>query len=785
VVGSALHRKLWRECRQMAGQLFAIALVIAAGVMVLVISVSTRQSILLSQQQFYQQNHFADIFAEVTRAPNDLLPSIAALPGVNIIESRIRAGARFQLEQFPEPIQGEILSLPDYATELLNRLHYLAGGPPIPGAGHEIVVSAPFAEAHNLNVGDTITAILNGRMQPLMISGVALSPEFIYQLGPGSIMPDYERFGVFWMSRQALAAAFDMDGAFNSLALSLQAHADHQQIIAELDHRLGRYGSRGAYTRDEHLSHRFISEELAQLRVMAIVLPTIFIGVAAFLLNVLLTRIIQTQKQSIALLKAFGYGRWHIITHYLQMTALILLAGLIAGLLLGVLVAEPLAQLYAVYFRFPEFRFALQLESLVIAILFTALAGVIATFRAASNAAKMAPAEAMRPPIPARYHRTLLDHPRIVNWWQQPTRIMLRNLRRHPFRSIISVFGIALSGGLLLLGSYQFNAIDHMLVQQYRHHHLMDLELTFAEPRPQRSLSTLRAIPGVTYVEGFRQVPVSLQHNRKSWRLLLLGLPESSELRRISQYPEQLPADGVAISQYLATDLELKAGDRIELTLLEGRQQAFSLAIVQIVDEPMGLGLYMHKDALNRLLLEQDTLSGAWVLYDESQAEQVFTALHQLPYVASIGQISRAEADIRFYIDSTMLGIMTVMFLLAGSMTFAVIYNNARIMFAERQRELASLRVLGFHKIEVAKILLGELGLLVALAIPLGWAIGVSFAWLLTQALSMDLFRIPFVLSSQSFALSALGVCLAAAFSMLLMLRKIWRLDMIQALKTE
>lgn len=784
-VHNVLSRKILRESKHMFGQLIAIALVIAAGVMVLVISVSTRQSIEQSQQNFYQQYHFADVFAEVTRAPDDLLRTIRQLPGVNVAETRIRAGARFQLDDFAEPIQGEIISLPDRSPELLNRLHYLVGHAPQLGSQLEVVVSAPFAQAHQLNVGDTVAAVLNGRLQRLTISGVALSPEYIYQLSPNSILPDFERFGVFWMNRQALAAAFDMDGAFNSLSVTVQRNADVNDVRLQLDEILQRYGSRGSYDRHEQISHRFLSEELKQLRVMAVVLPTIFIGVAAFLLHVLLTRVIQTQKQSIALLKAFGYSSWHIIGHYLQLTAIILLLGIGGGIALGLFVAEPMAHMYAMYFHFPEFLFALQRDALIAAIFITCVVGFLATLRATAHAAKMAPAEAMRPPTPASFQRTWLDHPRIAHWWQQPTRIMLRNIRRHPWRAGVSVIGIGLSGGLLLLGSYQFNAIDHMLDQQYRQHYRMDLEVTFNQDRPHHSLTTLRAIPGVHYVEGFRQVPVLLSHERKQWRLALTGLPPESKLRQIGQDPQPLPSAGVVLSRYLADDLQLSPGDTVAVQILDDRQQSLTLTVANVIDEPMGLGLYMTVDHLNQLLFADQTVSGAWLLVEDGLQAQVFKQLQAMPAVASIGQISRAEEDIRTYINNTVLGVMTVMFLLAGSMTFAVVYNNARIMFAERARELASLRVLGFKKSEIAYILFGELGLLIVVAIPFAWAIGVTFAWLLTTAMSMDLFRIPFILSSTSFAISALGVLAAATLSILLMLRRVWQLDMIQALKTE
>lgn len=768
----------------MAGQVAAIALVVAIGVMVLVISVSARQSIALSQQSFYQQYNFADVFVDVVRAPDDLVHQVREMPGVNIVESRVRVAARAQVDGFDEPVQAELLSLPDREPSMLNQLYYVVGQPPAIGA-NEVVVSAPFAQAHDLAPGDSIGAIINGRLQTFSISGVALSPEYIYQLGPGSIMPDYERFGVFWMSRQTLAAAFDMDGAFNNLTLTLQPGVTAQQVIPHLDALLKRYGSAGAFSRDDQMSHRFVDEELAQLGVIAWILPTIFIAVAAFLLSVILARIIRTQRQSIALLKAFGYHTSQVIAHYGQLAATILLLGYGAGVVLGWLVAEPMAQLYATYFRFPEFVFQLQLQVLGLAFITLVLAGAIATVHAVSAAARMRPAEAMRPPAPVTYQQSRLETWLALHWLSQSGRMVLRHLARHPVRAWLSILGISLSGGLLLLSSYQFHAVDTMLTQQYRQLHRMDVTLTFTEVRPSHSLTSLQQVPGIQYVEGYRQVPIELSNGTEQWRLPLMGLPGETHLRWLTQDGTTLPDGSLAINQYLAQALAVDVGDLVEVQVLTGRQQALRLPITHIIDEPLGVGVYTTLTSLNQWLMEGSSVSGAWLLVDESQQRAVFEALHGMPMVASIGHIGRAEADIRGYIDNTVLGVMAVMFVLAGSMTFAVVYNNARVVFAERERELSTLRVLGYRKSEVAAVIVSELVLLVAIAIPIGWAIGVSFAWLMTMALSMDLFRIPFVLTPQSFGLSALGVVLAAVISLALMVRRVWQMDMLNALKTE
>ncbi|RUO26238.1 ABC transporter permease [Aliidiomarina minuta] len=783
-----LTLKLWRDLRTMAGQVAAIATIIAAGVMVLIITVSNLDAIRLSTTAFYQQNNFADIFSEARRAPNSLVERANNIDGVSLAESRISTMVRIQVTDFEEPIQGRMISLPDGEQSQLNRVSILQGERPQRGQNQHVVISQPFAQAHNLQPGDRIEAIMNGQLERLTITGIGLSPEFIYQLGPADLLPDYSRFGIFWMNREAMASAFDMTGAFNSISVSLQSGAAQEPVIEQLDQLLEPYGSRGAYHRSEQISHQFIEQEIEQLEVMAILLPVIFLGVAAFLLNVLMTRIIRSQRQPIAILKAFGYHNHEIVRHFLSLTFVIIILGVLVGAVVGTWVAEPVAAIYAEYFRFPEFRFQTQPASIVLAAAIALAAGFIATLRAVYKAAKRAPAEAMRPPVPLSFKKSWLDTPLFRQRFSQPVRIIIRNLMRQPLRAILSVFGIALSGGLLLLGSYMFTAMDHMLDIQYRHLLRMNLEVHFIEPTNETELSTLRAQPGVRYAEGFRQVPIRITHSRQQYRTSLLGFEANSHLRQLNDDPTrqpELPTEGILITDYLADYLGVKPGDNVTVEVLSDTPRTLDITVADIVSEPLGLGAYMERRALNRLLREGPSINGAWIIHDQQEQELLFSRLRDMPQIVSIGQISDAEREIREYLDDTILVTMAVLLLLAGSITFAVVYNNARIIFAERERELATLRVLGLTRGEVSAILVGELAIIVMLSIPLAWLIGTGFSWSLVTGMSTDLFRVPFVMDRFMYAFSAVGVLLAASLSIILILRRLFRLDMMSSLKTE
>ena len=783
----SLHRKLQRDLTTMKGQVAAIGLVVGAGVMMLIVSLTSLDAVQLSQERFYSSHQFADIFADLTRAPDGLTERVGQIPGVNLVESRIRAPLRLEVPGFDDPVRGLILSVPEGRQPYLNQLHLREGSLPTPGRADQVLISEPFAEAHGLRPGDSIRAIINGRAQQLSISGVALSPEFVYQTGPADLLPDYERFGVFWMNHRALANAFGLDGAFNSLVLSLQSGASADAVIEALDAMLAPYGGIGAYDRDDQSSHRFLSEEIQQLRVMATVLPTIFLGVAAFLLNVLMGRIVRTQRQQIAVLKAFGYSNTDLAWHFGLLTGLITLIGAALGVVFGALAAEALAGIYAEYFRFPDMVFRLQPQIIALAILVSGGAALLGTWRAVRSAVILPPAQAMRPPAPEVFHHGLLERSWLGRRMDQSSRIILRNLSRHRYKASLSALGIGLSGALLLLGNYQFNAIDVLLDTQYRKVLKMDLHLSFSDPTSERALAELRAEPGVWYAEGYRAVPVTLRNGLRSYRTAIEGMDAEPQLRALidSEHGNlRLPEEGLVLTDFLASYLEVAPGDQLQVDVMDGRRRSFDVALSATVSEPIGVGAYMDRRAVNRLMREGPAITGAWLLIDRSQQEALFASLWEKPRVASIGMISEAERNFRTYIDDTMLVFMIILLLLAGSIAFAVVYNNARIAFAERSRELATLRVLGFTRAEVAWILIGEIAVITLVAIPIGWLFGTGFALLLNEAMSMDLFRIPFVLTPATFAFSAGGVLLATVLSLSLIARRLHRLDMISALKT-
>ncbi|HDQ39567.1 MAG TPA: ABC transporter permease [Desulfonatronum sp.] len=784
----ALHRKLLRELWQMRGQALAIAVVIAGGVATLVMSLSCLESLRLTRDAFYQEHRFSDVFASLKRAPESLREAVAEIPGVRHVETRIAAGANLDIPGYDDPATALLLSLPDGRNADLNRLYLRQGRLPEAGRDREIVVNEAFADAHGFAPGDRLAAVINGRRQELEIVGVALSPEHIYQIKPGDLFPDFERYAILWINRSQLAHAFDMDGAFNDLVLALSRETRAADILDRLDALLAPYGGLKAVDRSDQISHRYLSLELDQLAVMAQVFPTIFLGVAAFLLNVVFSRLISTQREQIAVLKAFGYANREVGLHYVQLVLLITFLGVALGMAGGVWFGQRMAELYRDFFRFPFLEYVLSTRVILIGCAVSTGAGLLGTIAAVRRAVRLPPAEAMRPEPPPTFRPTVLERFGLQALFSQPTRMILRNIERRPVKSLLSALGIAMACGILMVGRFQESAIDYMLAVQFGLSQRDDLTVTFTEPTSHRVVHDLQALEGVYLVEPFRSAAVELRHAHRTFRTALQGVGAGGDLHRILDADLNvlaLPEEGVALTDYLAEMLGISPGDLLEVDVLEGRRQLVRVPVAGLIKEYMGVSAYMEMEALSRLLGEGQAASGALLAIDAGYREEILRKLKDSPRVAGITDRNTAIANFMDSMADTVLIFAFFSTILAGSIAFGVIYNNARIALAERSRELASLRVLGFSRGEIGYILLGEMALITVAALPIGFLIGRGLTAYLVKGMESDLYRIPLIIEPGVFAFSTVVVLVSSLISGLIVARRLGRLDLVEVLKTK
>lgn len=783
---SALDRKMLRDLWRLRGQALAIALVIASGVATLVMSLSTLDSLRSTQHAYYTEQRFADVFASLKRAPERLRLRLEAIPGVEKVETRVIAAINVDVPDYPDPVTGLLVSIPDSGPPLINALYLRQGRLVEPGRDDEVIISDAFAEAHGMVPGDRLAVVINGRRKRLTVVGVALSPEHILQVKPDSFIPDFERYGIFWMGRTPLATAYDMDGAFNDAVLTLSANAREADVLERVDLLLEPYGGFGAYGRTDQLSHRYLSEEFKQLERMATMFPVIFLSVAAFLLNVVVGRLVSTQREEIAIIKAFGYTDRAIGWHYVKLIALIAAIGLAVGVVGGARFGQGISNMYMKFYRFPFLNYELEPHVVVWAALVCAGAALSGAMFAVRAAVRLAPAEAMRPMPPARYRETWIERLGFKRFLSQSGRMILRNLGRRPLKALLSVTGIAFSCGIVMMGSFG-DAFELLIDVHFGIAQREDLTVTFVEPTSSRALADLRGLPGVQYAQPFRAVPVRLRAGHRTYRTAIQGISPGGDLQRVltaAYAPVALPPGGIVLTDYLADLLRVAPGDRLVVEVLEGPRPVRDVVVAGLVSQFIGVSAYMDLAALNRFMHEGHAISGAYLAVDSRLQPEIYETLKEAPRVSGLEARLNAMRNFRETMAEQVLTFAFFNTILATTIAFGVVYNTMRIALSERGRELASMRVLGLTRGEISFILLGELGALTLAAIPFGFVIGHGLTTYVMRSLATDLFRIPAVVEPRTYAFAATVVLASACVSGLIVRRRINHLDLVAVLKT-
>lgn len=784
----ALNHKLVRDLWRLRGQVIAIAMVIGSGVAVLVMSLSTLEALRNTADAYYERYRFAEVFASATRVPERLAEQIADIPGVQFVQTRIARHAILDIDGFSEPVIGRLTSIPETGQPTLNRLVIRGGGWVAPNRPDEVIINEPFAEAHNIGVGGQFAAIINGRKRSLTVVGVALSPEFIYALGPGALLPDDKRFGVIWMGRKALAAAYDLDNAFNDLSVTLLRGVAPEPVSAAIDTLLEPYGGISAVARADQLSNWFVMNEIEQIKTISTILPAIFLCVAAFLSHMVLSRLIAIERAEIGLLKAFGYTNLEVAWHYIKFVIVIALIGSVVGWVLGGLFGRYNTQVYADLFRFPLLIYRPSATAFWVAGSASIAATLAGALTAVRTAAALPPAEAMRPPSPAVYRRSRIGGAFLERYLDQPTRIALRQIGRWPLRAFLTCAGVALSVGLLIMALQWNDSIDYIAQTFFADAQHQSMSVGLVEPQGLGVVRDFKRLPGVMAAEPWRVVAADFRVGTRKHRGSIVGLAAANELQPIHDDATgediPVPSSGLVLGSYLAAKLAVRVGDEVHVEVLEGRRPSGPVLVAAVFETTIAMPAMMDLDALNRWLKVRPTVEYINLLVDANAEAALFTKLKEIPEVSAI-MIRRAALD-TFYdtIAEHMMVSITIFTGFACALGFGVTYNSTRIALSERGRELATLRVLGFTQGEISYILLGEVALLIFMALPLGCLVGRGLTLIMARAFDTELFRMPFVIEASTYGLAVVFAVLATATSAALVGRRVERLDLIRVLKT-
>jgi putative ABC transport system permease protein len=783
----AIDRKLLRDVWRLKGQVISIALVVAGGVMSVITMQSTFRSLERSRDEYYREQRFADVFAGLNRAPGTLARRIAEIPGVAAVRTRVVYRVTLNVPGLAQTAVGQLVSVPDEYEPMLNDLFVRSGRWVTPGSD-EVLVSERFATVNGLAPGDTISAVINERHRTLRIVGVALSPEFVYEVEPtAGFLNDERLFGVLWMGEEALSAAADMTGAFNDVSLALAPGANQDAVVSALDQLLEPYGGRGAYPRADQLSNRLLSDEIQQNRATATIIPAIFLTIASFLLHIVLLRVVAIEREQIATLKAFGYSNAQVGVHYLAFALLAVAVGAGLGMAAGFWLGAAYTELYGQYFRFPELRYHASWGLALGAVVVSAAAALAGALSAVRGAARLQPAEAMRAEAPARFRPLFVERWGLHHWLSSAQRMVLRNVERRPVRTLLSALGVGFATSVLLIGFVMLDSIQYMMDRQFRVIQREHVAVGFNQGVEPSAVRELARIPGVVGAEGYHVLPVRLVNGHRERRLALTGLSLGSTMRRMTDPTgavHALPESGVVLTDRLARILAVRPGDTLRAELLDRGGEPRTVVVAALMDEMVGVNGYMTLPELGRVSRDGPRVSGAYLTLERGAEAAVFDRLRALP---AVGSTVSKTAMIRSFEDQMAQSfvITTVILLsLAGVLAIGVIYNGARVALSERGRELASLRVLGFTRAEVAAMLLGEQALITLVGLPIGVAIGYGVATLIMSAYDTELYRIPLVFDVRTPFLAGLAIAGVAAVAGLLVRRRLDRADLIAVLKT-
>jgi len=765
----------------------SIALVIACGIGAFIGSFSTHESLIWSREHYYDSARFAHLFANAKRAPESLAAKMRDIPGVQEVETRVVRDAQLSIEGVLPPMIARLTGLDPQHPPRMNRLTLRSGRWPAAAARSEVVVNQRFLEARKLALGAQLTVLLNGKRERLTLVGTVLSPEYIYATRGGG-MPDDEWFAALWMDAKALAAAFNMEGAFNSVVIRLSKNASVEPAIEALDRLLEPYGGFGAVERENQMSHKILSQEISQQRIWGIVLPAVFLLVAAFILNVVLHRQVNAQRGEIAALKALGYADRIIAWHYLKFASAIVLLGLAIGVGLGWWLGNAMTGLYTDFFHFPEFNYILPPWVVLAAAGVTLAAAFGGALAAIHGVVRLRAAEALRPPAPAEFRPLMVERLGYAEVFTPSQRMILRNIERKPVRAAITALGIAGSVAILLAGTFWTDAVDYFMDVQFNKVLRADVNIGFAEPVARGVRRDLERLPGVKSAEATRAIPVRLRAGHRSYRTALTGLADDAVLQRILD-PELREAKplpgGVLLTTRLADRLGVAPGDTLIAELLDGKRVKAEVRIAGVVREMAGMNAYMRLEELNRLAREGDVVSGAGLLVDRAQEPLLLQRLKEVP-AAAVVIVNRTLIDtFRETSGRNIIFFTTILTVFAAIIAVGVVYNNARIQLAERAWELASLRVLGFTRGEVSMLLLGELALEILVAIPLGFLAGYGLcALMIALMMHEEVIEFPLVILPPTYLYAAATVVAAGIASALIVRNRIDNLDLVGVLKT-
>ena len=787
---NALDRKLVRDLRHTWKMLLAVTSIIALGIACYIGMLSSARNLTSAQVSYYSTCRMADFWVDLKKAPVEDVVRQAHLAGISEIHTRIQYKVLCDMPGIPEPIGGLMISMPDRPTPVINGLVMRSGSTFTDDRLDQVIVSEKFANARGLVPGDPLAVIMNGQRRELVIVGTAISSEFVYLTSPGSLVDEPDQYGLFYIKRTFAEDAFGFEGACNSVVgiFTPEAASRPGPILKELSRRLEPYGVFMAIPRKQQFSHMTLSGELRELSRMAYMFPFFFLVVAALVLNVLITRLVEQQRVVIGTLKALGYGNRALVAHFLKYGAAAGIAGGGVGGALGFWLAGLMANAYLEFFSFPLLVNRAYPGLMLAGLALSTLICLLGALNGARQGVRLRPAEAMRPAAPGKGGVVLLERwrpfwRRLDIQWQ----MILREMSRRKGRTAIGIFSAAMGAAIVVLAFGFTDSMDALITQQFDKMLRSDYHLMFSGDADASVLDEIRRLPGVETVEPVLHVPCTFSAGHREKRGSITGISRGATLTvpySADGSAATIPDAGLLLSQRLADQLGVGAGDSLAVTPVRGERRRVRVPVAGTFASTMGLPVYANATWLNRLVGESHAVTEARLLSsrDAAQNEAFLWAVKDMPQLESATNIRSQRAALERQFNGAMRVSAAIMIAFAAVIFFGSILNATLVAISERLRELATFGAIGYHQRELSRLFLRENMLINMTGTLCGLPLGYGLLTGTMQSFQTDAYSFPAALYPISFLYTLALAFIFILATQVVVIRNISRIDRVRSL---
>ncbi|HYE84349.1 MAG TPA: FtsX-like permease family protein [Clostridia bacterium] len=778
-----LDRRLLRMVRHSKGQFVSITVIVAVALCIYVMLNVTIINVKNAVDHYYNTTNISDLVVELMRIPQGALEDLKSIKGINDVQGRVSFDVPLQVEDEDERVNIRIMSIPDNGGSIY-KLYKAENSSTELNDDNDVILLKQFAEARNIKGSDIITPRINGRLHNMKVSGVASSSEFTYLMeNEQSLLPALDKFGVAYVTEAFAQSVFGYRGSYNEVLITIDDQENIDDIIDLVEKKLDKYGVKKITKLEDQLSNNVLTQKIEGMEMMSSVLPVMFLLVAAIIISIMLSRIVNNDRMAIGVLKALGYSNIKVLSHYAKYALAIGLTGSITGIIGGLLLANPMSQLYVFYFNIPLAGIEIQYDYIINGIFLTSIFCIGSGLFGARGVIRIMPADSMRPEAPKAGRRILIE--RITFLWKHVTfswKMVIRNIMRNKRRFAFLVIGLALAYAINTVPLFMTDAFVSMFELQYGEYQKMDYTIEFAKPQNEKVIVDLNHLIDAKKIEPRLDYPFELVNGWRKKTVSITGVPQETAFYVFKDRNDndiKLPEKGIFITEAISKALKVEKGDTITVkSFLPGRDD-ITLQVADIFKQYLGANAYMNIEIMEKLLLESQMLTGVSVASEDDLKEKL-KDVKNISAVRSAGDMKQAFVE---YLDTMNIMIMFYM-LFGGILGFALIYNATIIGISERTTEFASLRIMGFDKKDVYSMITKENFVMAGIAILVGIPLGTGMINGMVESFSSDMITFPVMLSPKIFIQAALASIFFVIIAQLATLKKVYNLNFIDALKS-